>query len=264
MKCPYCGANIAIEDAFCPYCGKPNPEAQQHRRDMRKYNAAFEETRAEVEERARRFSGIAVPMTLLAIAVAAVIAAIIFSAKAYDIGYDLRTKDLAALETEFRQRLDAALEAEDYRLFYAIYENNDLRMLDSEYSSTALLDYDLLFKASRDYEELFQDLPSILYPNSYRFEDEERLKTHCGYIANTVLRFVTLTDEEAYTAEVSLTEENLAHYAKMRSDVNAMLITYAGLTEEETQELAGMSQARLQDLLYEGMLKIRPIDGEED
>lgn len=34
MKCKYCGGNLTLEQAYCPHCGRPNEEAEQHVKDM--------------------------------------------------------------------------------------------------------------------------------------------------------------------------------------------------------------------------------------
>ena len=30
VNCKNCGAPLTLNDAFCPHCGTPNPEAQEH------------------------------------------------------------------------------------------------------------------------------------------------------------------------------------------------------------------------------------------
>ena len=67
MKCPGCGANLGLEDQFCPYCGTANPHARQHQAEMQNFRHEFEKTRDRVEERANRFAGFAVPLTILGI-----------------------------------------------------------------------------------------------------------------------------------------------------------------------------------------------------
>ena len=49
MKCEHCGYNLQLEDRFCPYCGKPNPFAAQHQREM--------EQRQEAEKTAASLRG---------------------------------------------------------------------------------------------------------------------------------------------------------------------------------------------------------------
>ena len=36
MKCPHCGAQVGLEDKYCPFCGLPNEFAQKHQEDMAK------------------------------------------------------------------------------------------------------------------------------------------------------------------------------------------------------------------------------------
>lgn len=42
MKCPFCGANLSLEDEKCPYCGTPNPEGCRHQENLHHYQAEFE------------------------------------------------------------------------------------------------------------------------------------------------------------------------------------------------------------------------------
>ena len=51
MKCEYCGSNLTIEDAVCPYCGKPNAQAGGHRALMKKYRDRYERTKADAAKK---------------------------------------------------------------------------------------------------------------------------------------------------------------------------------------------------------------------
>ena len=37
MKCPHCGAQIGLEEKYCPFCGLPNEFARKHQEDMGEY-----------------------------------------------------------------------------------------------------------------------------------------------------------------------------------------------------------------------------------
>ena len=58
MKCEHCGGNLTLEMLACPYCGKENPHAKQHIRDMKKYQGDFSDTRSEVYSVVNKYSGI--------------------------------------------------------------------------------------------------------------------------------------------------------------------------------------------------------------
>ena len=35
VNCKNCGAPLSLEDAVCPHCGTPNPEAQEHLKKLK-------------------------------------------------------------------------------------------------------------------------------------------------------------------------------------------------------------------------------------
>ena len=49
MKCKYCGANLQLTDAVCPYCGKPNPRAERYTKDKQYYEQDYAETSQKVK-----------------------------------------------------------------------------------------------------------------------------------------------------------------------------------------------------------------------
>ncbi|MGN0156099.1 MAG: hypothetical protein ACI39N_02540, partial [Lachnospiraceae bacterium] len=70
MKCKYCGANLAIEDEKCPFCGKPNPFMTKHRSEMKRFTKEFEKTKSEVIEKSNRFNSWTIRVTVIAVLVA--------------------------------------------------------------------------------------------------------------------------------------------------------------------------------------------------
>ena len=44
MKCQYCGGDISLEDRICPHCGRLQENAVRHDEEMKRYEAAFEDT----------------------------------------------------------------------------------------------------------------------------------------------------------------------------------------------------------------------------
>ena len=58
MKCENCGAEIKLEDRYCPYCGALNKAAMQHIQDMDRFEDEFEQTQQEVQTKVRGYSSI--------------------------------------------------------------------------------------------------------------------------------------------------------------------------------------------------------------
>ena len=53
MKCPHCGAQIGLEEKYCPFCGLPNEFARKHQEDMDRYEQEFQQTQSEVYQKTR-------------------------------------------------------------------------------------------------------------------------------------------------------------------------------------------------------------------
>ena len=48
VNCKKCGAPLSLNDAFCPYCGEANPEAQEHLKKLQELDEQFESASREV------------------------------------------------------------------------------------------------------------------------------------------------------------------------------------------------------------------------
>ena len=48
VNCKNCGAPLSLNDAYCPHCGTPNPEAQEHLKKLKQLDAKMESARQEV------------------------------------------------------------------------------------------------------------------------------------------------------------------------------------------------------------------------
>ena len=43
VNCKKCGAPLSLNEAFCPYCGEPNLEAQEHLKKLQELDELLEE-----------------------------------------------------------------------------------------------------------------------------------------------------------------------------------------------------------------------------
>lgn len=250
MKCPGCGANLGLEDKFCPYCGTANPHAQQHQAEMQHFQHEFEITKERVEERANRFAGLAVPATILGIAVALLIASVILSMNAYQIGSSIRTRRLAEKGTELRTRIETALDERDYGFIEALYNNQNLYLLSSSYGDHQVLkDYEMIFRACRYYEWIAAVIADLPGRSGYRFSPE-RIKETCEYLAENLHELYTLEDKNWYD-ESCLTEEKLDQIHRIQEQMSALLITYADFTAEEIVQIPEQSEGKIQNILME-------------
>ena len=249
MKCEYCGANMGLEDKYCPYCGKINPYAKQHQEQMQQYQQKFEETRQDVEAKANRFAGIAAPMTVLAISAVIFLASIILAFNADEIARSSRVRELEAQEPELRARIELLLNDQDYLALNEMYNDENLYMISGSYRSEALSDYDMIFRAASAYASLFEQLGNRTESSKYRFEPDH-IEVYTSMIASSLVSLYTLEEKDYFEASC-YTKDKLAPVHDMQDQISALLIAYADFTPEEIRQIPDMSETLIQDLLTE-------------
>ena len=117
MKCPYCGAEVGLEETVCSYCGRPNEQALRHQQDMAEYRLRYRETEAAVSRKTKHYSQI-VPrvMVLLVLIIGCVITGVI-SESAYSMPDQSRHRAAMRNAEKTRAVLNTYLDQGDYISF---------------------------------------------------------------------------------------------------------------------------------------------------
>ena len=71
VNCKKCGAPLSLNEAFCPYCGEPNLEAQEHLKKLQELDEQFQNTSREVAaevKKSKKGYGILVILVMLLLA----------------------------------------------------------------------------------------------------------------------------------------------------------------------------------------------------
>ena len=112
VNCRKCGAPLSLNDAVCPFCGEPNPEAQEHLKKLQEMNEQFENASREVAaevKKSRKGYGILVILVMLLLSNLVVF---VMHAKSYDIAERVIASKMT--ESEIKARLDQYLEEGGY------------------------------------------------------------------------------------------------------------------------------------------------------
>ena len=130
MKCKNCGAELTMLEKFCPNCGTPNEQSQQHIKDMEHYEHEFSDTQKEVVRNSKWFIKYIAPVTSLVIAG---IAAVIVTIQANHLwGYNLaeqkQKKYNQTHEQEIKEHLQTLLDNGQYEEVYQLYTRLNQRM----------------------------------------------------------------------------------------------------------------------------------------
>ena len=239
MKCQYCGNTLNIEDKFCRACGRPNPLAKQHQRDMENYKKQYEKTREDVIQKTKSFTSITVPVVILMVLLVITVAAGIFRARAWDIGYDLSNGRLNANADTYRSAVDEYIAKEDYIGLAEYWNVNNLYSIDSmnEYSAVA--------NAAGQYERIFEDLTADHY-QVYRTRENT-----ISYVCDELDRLFDIENDYTYDSDIYLSGDKGEAINKIRQKTMTMISAVCGITYEEAESLAEMSSARQRAFLTE-------------
>ena len=245
MKCEYCGNNLQIEDKVCPFCGKPNPFAKQHQKEMDRFSRKFEKTRADVLEQSARFNRKTVRITILAVLVALCAVLAFLCARADDIRYDRQERAVERKAPQIRAAVDEMMEAGDPCGLYRYVSVNHYSYTD------ALREYDAVISVSMYYDHFYEYLMTLNAkkqdPSRYKYSTEEDLLEN---LSNSIHRIHENMQENKYHPEMH-SAEKMAFMEGVCDNVKVMLRGYLHLTEEEAEQVFTLSAARLNVMLEE-------------
>ena len=254
MKCKNCGGEIRLEEMYCPYCGSPNIEAQQHARDMAHYQSEFEQTKEEVIDKAGRQSRLAVRITATALLLLAIAANIFIQSNSYEIGRMIRSLHSSQTKNEYEQRINSYLDAEDYLGFAAYWSNERI------YSSDYLPDsYFGLYRVATNYRYACQEIMRLV--NHDKYADMDLAAKHC---ASYVQEFYESLEPDNYDMQkISSEPAFMQHIENMETSLEAMYITYFSMTSEEAKSMRELSQGNRTLLIERGTEKYRQEAADE-
>ena len=245
MKCEHCGYNLQLEDRFCPYCGKPNPFAAQHQREMQHFSREFQETKQTVLEKSSRFNRHTVRVTILAVLIACCAVMGFLCAGADDIRYWREEKRIRAEKGTYQARIEQLMEERDYTGLCSYMDRNRLSYTQDFRA------YDTVYYASTAYMRFYENLLILQSkkqdPENYSYYTENDLFEE---MAEKIEIMYEYREEDPYYPE-ELSEEKLAYLTDMTDTVEKILIRYFHISEEEAARVSGMTDARRAVLLEE-------------
>ena len=249
MKCPTCGANLQIEDEKCSFCGNPNPFALKHRQDMKHYQQEFQKTKKEVEQKTNRFTFVTVKVTVI---IALIVLNIVVSYLKEEGYYRLQANRIRRNIEKNRQSYDAQMaayeEEGDWLGLYAFYNAKEFY-----YDSDSSREYMAVYNASFNYKGILDYITRSLSDSEYYNAGEVS-----RWLADYLDRFYDYEQRVSYSGDYyddSYMPEHREALASMREDLDAVLMTYCHLTEEELELLPDYSTAKKQSLIEEGLLR---------
>ena len=226
VNCKNCGAPLSLEDAVCPHCGTPNPEAKEHLEKLAKLDRDFRKTKSEVAEEVRKSkSGYGVLVILVM-----VLLANLFMIPLHASTYDIAEKIVASRmgDARIRETLDELLEEGEY-IEMAIFADK-YQLPYQEYG-----DYNRIAFLAEYYNRLISNVTDYCYgkdPFNYP------LVSACQNIKDFV-------SEYAHSGRYIDDRSMMKYVEDLNEEFEAYIKATLKLTDEDIMEINDMSNAEL-------------------
>ena len=232
VNCKKCGAPLSLNEAFCPYCGEANPEAQEHLKKLRELDEQFEIASREVTAEVKKSkTGYGILITLVMLLFANLL---IFGM--HQMSYDIASRIIAGrmTEREIKAQLDQFLEEGEYieldlfmnkfSLPYRVYE---------DYSSISCL--------AAYQNRMIEAMTQYLYSKD----------SYADPLVKTCQAIIDYENEYASLKKGDNSESVLFHMDKVNTEVNGFLRNYLRLTEEDIAGIKNLNESSLLILVNE-------------
>ncbi|MBQ6293717.1 MAG: zinc-ribbon domain-containing protein [Lachnospiraceae bacterium] len=232
VNCKNCGAPLTLNDAFCPYCGTPNPEAQEHLKKLQQLDAQFENASREVATEVKKSKkGYGILLILVMLLVANLVVFILHFAS-----YDIADRIIAGKmsEAEIKAKLDEFLDASEYIEMDLFMDKFSLSYRDYE-------DYSKISYLAGYQNRMIEYMTQYLY-GTENYGDP--LVRTCQAVLDYEEEYVSLMKREN-------SEKALYHMDKINTEVNGFLKSYLKLTDEDIAGIKDMSESSLLILVNE-------------
>ncbi len=249
MKCKYCGGEVSLEEKFCPHCGKPNEFATEHIKDMEHYKDEFDKTKKEVVANARKTSDLAVRIVIIAVLSAVIIVSLIASHSSYYIANVIKGKMAEANSKQNISQMEEYLDNGQYLEFEEFVDTHQIRMYDNDYSK-----YYRISVLTRSYEQIFLYVSNIKTDTKLSISSTDQAD-NAENLASAVADYYKYRNEASDKDDVFYSDIFEEHAENMDKDINGMLITYIGMTQDEVENLGNASTGTIMTEI-EGHLEI--------
>ena len=242
MKCKQCGASITLDVNFCPYCGTENSEYKLQRKQMFHLKKDYERTKARVLRENQRIAASSVKITAIAILIALNFVIWFLAGNVWDIMHDYK---YSTEKKNIRYHLERLTEYEKdnkYLMLSAYYDEHLL------YSMEELEEFRQVYQACSNYQYVYSMIMNLYNPENY-LSKEESIKNICD---NLEYMYDAMEKGE-YDNPKAFEGQHKKTIDSLKKEVEMLLVTYTGITEEEAAGFDKMSDGQRQIALERGL-----------
>ena len=214
--------------------------------DMQKYQAAFQQTRQDVTQKAGRDSKRAVRIAAIAFLLLAIAVNIFIQANSYLLSISLERHRISKNIEQFLQEADRYLDEEDYLGFSSYYSRMRLVTYDDSYAR-----YYPLYRISQSYTYAERQIMELVNPSRY-----SSMAHISKYASEYIQSFYESLDPDNYSSYEDFGSEwTQRHIANMKESMESLLTAYLGMTAEEAQSMQELSRGNRALLIERGLVQ---------
>ena len=226
VNCKNCGAPLTLEDAVCPHCGTPNPEAQEHLRKLAQLDKDYKKTKKEVFQEVNKTKKGYALLIILVMLLLANLFLIVMHAASYEIAENVNARSVNL--DEIKANMNDYLENREYTKFVLFYDRYETRYRDFE-------EYYPIYYAAYNYENVIKSLSNYLYEkDSYT----DQLVRTCQYV-------VDYEDDYSRQLKRDLSDFTRKHLTAVNEEFELYIKTYLKLTDEDIATIKDLSSSQL-------------------
>ena len=234
MKCQACNANLSIEDEKCPYCGTPNPEAVQHRKDMLRFSKEFQSTRSSVLKMASDRAGKSARIIALCVMVLLCILSILFFICSWDMAYSVRKLKAANNSKTYCKILDQYEEEGDFLSFAAFFDQSSL------YSIDAFKEYRYVYNAASNYTSIYGYISRLIEDEHWEDIHENTLEYLCDTLEYHY-KYLERDPEDYYSEIGAYEKRHLQAVDQINEKIESLIQFTFDISDEEMEQFQTLS-----------------------
>lgn len=245
MKCNQCGGNLRIQDERCPYCGIENPHYKKHRAQMRYFQKEYQDTKEEVLQESRRFTGFTVRITVIAVLVALDLLMILLGRNAWDVARMLQQREIAKNLPIYQAELQRLEEQEDYIGLSYYYGSKSL------YGNEKFREYQVVNQLCGDYGRVYTYLMRL--GNEDEYTSDKDLVNYMNDSLDYICERLEKLEEKNYYQPECYEGIHGETIETIKYNIQVLLTAYAGVPKEEAEKFWEMSEGQRHVTIEKGV-----------
>lgn len=226
VNCKNCGAPLTLEDAYCPHCGTPNPEAQEHIRKLNKLDKDYRKTKEEVVNEVKKSKKGYNYLIVLVMLMLANLILIPFHSASYEIAEKIVASKMS--KTDVETIMNDLVKNGDYIELSIFMDKFDFNYHD-------YYDYAQLSYLASEYSRMIGSISDYFYADELY---SDPLVRACQYMQE-------FKSEYEYRLKRDTSPEMLKEMEKLNSEYENALKVFFKLNDDDVAEINDMSNSEL-------------------